>query len=209
MLAVDSISGQRRDREEAEHAKRRCRSAKAVHQNWFRTGGLLLSCGILAAVFQARPAIAAERIYFAYGPLLFSLSIGALETFVTEGRITPEFAPYANRFEDAALAQLRRNLQRRYVMDQVAVDRAIQQPVMEDFFRSLGETITTPSGINGFYAIRSALILAAAEEGSWTMLDALQRFPTDIRIDAEQATMLMGDALSSAAVPCPAPAIFY
>lgn len=79
-------------------------------QRGLRVGGLLLSCGILAIALP-RPAIAAEHIYFAYGPLLFSLSIDALETYVEEGRITPEFAPYANQLEEEMLAQLRQDLQ--------------------------------------------------------------------------------------------------
>lgn len=143
-----------------------------------------LIMGIGAIVLTTTPAAAAERIYLKYGPLLFSLSVASLETFVQEGEVTEEFARYANQFNRQTQEQLRQALQRPYTMDEVAVYRITEIPVVIDFLKGLGEVINTPSGINGFYAMRSALVLAAAEEGSWTLMDVIRQFPTDIRINA-------------------------
>jgi hypothetical protein len=150
----------------------------------FRLG---LIFGMSAIVLMASPARAAEQIYLEVGPLLFSLSVESLETFVQEGKITKEFARYANQFDRPTREQFRQALQRPYEMDEVTVYRMTEIPVVVDFLRGLGEVINTPSGINGFYAIRSALVLAAAQEGSWTLMDVIRQFPTDIRIDTALA----------------------
>ncbi len=138
-------------------------------------------------ILTASPAWAAERIYLEVGPLLFSLSVESLETFVQEGKITQELARYANQFDRQTREQLRQALQRPYEMDEVTMYRLTEIPVVVDFLQGLGEVINTPSGINGFYAIRSALVLAAAQEGSWTLMDVIRQFPTDIRIDTQLA----------------------
>lgn len=153
---------------------------KAIRKLGNRLG---LTLGIGAIVFTASPVQAAEQIYLEVGPLLFSLSVESLETFVQEGKITKEFARYANQFDRQTQEKLRQALQRPYEMDEVTVYRMTEIPVVVDFLRGLGDVINTPSGINGFYAIRSALVLAAAQEGSWTLMDVIRQFPTDIRID--------------------------
>lgn len=147
--------------------------------------GLMIGMG--AIVLTATPVQAAERIYLEVGPLLFSLSVESLETFVQEGEITKEFARYANQFDPQTQEQIRQGLQRPYEMDEVTMYRLTKIPVVADFLQGLGEVINTPSGINGFYAIRSALVLAAAQEGSWTIMDVIRQFPTDIRIDTALA----------------------
>jgi hypothetical protein len=147
--------------------------------------GILLGMG--AIVLTTSPVQAAEQIYLEVGPLLFSLSVESLETFVQEGKITKELARYANQFDQPMREQIRQTLQRPYEMDEVTVYRLTEIPVVTDFLRGLGEVINTPSGINGFYAIRSALVLAAAQEGSWTLMDVIRQFPTDIRINTELA----------------------
>lgn len=140
-----------------------------------------------AIVLTASPVQAAERIYLEVGPLLFSLSVASLETFVQEGKITREFARYANQVDQQTREQIRQALQHPYEMDEVTMYRLTEIPVVADFLQGLGEVINTPSGINGFYAIRSALVLAAAQKGSWTIMDVIHQFPTDIRINTALA----------------------
>lgn len=164
--------------------------------------GTALSLGIgIGTILVSPPAFGAERIYFKYGPLLFSLPLEALETYVNEGKITPAFALYANQIDDATLNQLRQMLQRTYTMDEVAVYRMTQTPIVEDLLKYLGEIMTTPSGVNGFYAIRSALVLAAAEPGNWTIMDVMRHFPTDLRINVDQAQSLLNPAQLTHPVP--------
>ncbi|MFM7427005.1 MAG: alpha/beta hydrolase [Elainella sp.] len=155
---------------------------------------LSLGLGLGMVIFTSRPAVGAERIYLKYGPMLFSLPLEDLATYVQEGQVTPAFASYARNLDEATLSQLRRMLQQSYQMDEVAVYRMTQTPIVADLLRSMGEVINTPSGLNGFHAIRSALVLAAAEPGDWTMLDVLRHFPTDIRINVDRVQSLLSPA---------------
>jgi hypothetical protein len=153
---------------------------------------LVLVSVLLAIALDAKPAFGAERIYFQYGPLLFPLSVESLDRYADDGKITTEFARYASRFKPQELVQLRQMLKKRFEMDEVAVDRMTDAvPVVKDFLTGLGETIETPSGLNGFHAMRSALVLTAADtHGSWTLLDVIHHVPTDIRIDTQRAMNL-------------------
>ncbi|NET30555.1 MAG: alpha/beta hydrolase [Cyanothece sp. SIO1E1] len=147
---------------------------------------------ILSVGLHPKPSLAAEKIDFFYGPLTLSLSIDALETYVQDGTITREFGFYAGHMGTKTLGQLRQLLQRSFDMDSVAVYRLTQTSMMADLLQGVGQFVNTPSRLNGFYAIRSALVLAAAEKDNWTLIDVMRHFPTEsISIDAKQALEIL------------------
>ena len=148
--------------------------------------------GILFAVSIPKKAISAERIYLLYGPLKFSLSVEALEIYATEGKITKELAFYANRFDEQTLVKLRQMLQQRYHLNQVTLHRLTRTPMMEEILKRIGQVISTHQSRNGFYAIRGALISAAANQNGWTFIDVMHHFPTQgISIKTELAMELL------------------
>ena len=57
--------------------------------NW-RRGLRSLTLGVVSTILTLLPVKAAERIYFNYGPLGFSVSVSALETFAQEGKVDKE-----------------------------------------------------------------------------------------------------------------------
>ena len=70
----------------------------------------IASCSI--AALKPQPVSAAEKISFylsVFGE--FKLSVEDLAIFAESGRITPEFAYYANRLDDKTRQQLRQILQ--------------------------------------------------------------------------------------------------
>jgi predicted dienelactone hydrolase len=138
-----------------------------------------LGLGVVSVVLSAIPAFGAERIAFSYPPFgEFSLSIEALEVFAKEGRITKDFGFYAKRANSQQLAQLRVLLSRRLEVTPTLVSQFTYSPLGETLVRRLGEVLQTDSRQNGFYAVRSALILAAAEPEGLTVVNILRRFPT-------------------------------
>lgn len=170
----------------------------------------LVSLTIALIAFTPLPVLAAETIYFEYGPLLFPLSVQALETYAQTGTITPEFATYAHRFSPQQLHQLRQLLQHQFAMDESTLYRMTEAvPIVNDFLKGMGQMIETPAGLNGFYALRGALLLAAAESGNWTVLDVIHRFPTDIRIDTARAMQYMKSSPSQNTNECSASRLFY
>lgn len=128
---------------------------------------------------KSLPVNAAERISFSV-PIWgkFDISTDSLEIFAQEGRITPEFSYYAQHLDRVALRNFRQILQTNFSVDPVTVYRLTNMPMGEDFLRRLGNIIYTHPERNGLYAIRSALILAAAEPNGLSAINFLRHFPS-------------------------------
>ncbi|VEP15667.1 conserved hypothetical protein [Hyella patelloides LEGE 07179] len=143
--------------------------------------------------FRHQPVTAAERISFSL-PIWgeFHLSTDDLDIFAQEGRITPEFAYYAQHLDEEALQNFRQILQTNLAVDPVTVYRLTNMPMGEDFLRRLGNIVYTHPERNGLYAIRSALILGAAEPDGLTAINFLRHFPTaEIQINTNSLFSLV------------------
>ncbi|WP_414551761.1 alpha/beta hydrolase [Anabaena sp. CCY 0017] len=144
-----------------------------------KTLGKYLSLGILSTFLTATPGLGAERINFFYPPYgEFSLSVDSLETFAKSGKITDEFAFYASRANPQQLAQLRELLQQEFDVTPTLVSQVAYSPIGKDLIQRLGSLIRTESSQNGFFALRGALILAAADPEGLTVVNVLRQFPS-------------------------------
>ncbi|MEC4805050.1 MAG: alpha/beta hydrolase [Jaaginema sp. PMC 1079.18] len=163
--------------------------------SWLRRSrSLLLSLGCSLAVPMAvvPPVWSAEEILVYFGPLEFSVAVESLENFAATGEIEPDLALYANRLTPEQLQQLRTVLSTPADVTPVAVAQFLYSPQGEQILEQVGELIQTRAQQPGFYAIRSALILAAASEEGLTPLNVLRQFPTSgIRINSERAFDLL------------------
>lgn len=131
-----------------------------------------------------RPALTAERIYASYSVVERSISVAALEKYAREGVLDDELAVYAQYVNPQQLAQLRRVLLTQIELSPVAIAQFLYTPQGIILLEQLGQIIQTEARQPGFYAIRSALILAAATPDGLTLLNVLRQFPTrSIRID--------------------------
>ena len=138
-----------------------------------------LSFGILSTALTAIPALGAERIAFSYPPFGdFYLSRNALDEFAKQGKVTDEFRFYAKRANPQQLAQLKTLLSRRFEVSPTLVSQFTYSPLGETVIHRLGEIFQTDSRQNGFYALRSAMILAATDPEGLTVLNVLRRFPS-------------------------------
>ena len=151
----------------------------------------IILTGILASLMsialKPKPSLGAERISFSL-PVFgkFSLSVDSLEVFAKEGKITSEFNFYASRLDPQTLERFRKALQKQFEVSPVTVFRVTKMPMGEQFLRQLGEVIYTHPGRNGLYAIRSALILAAADSEGLTAINVMRHFPTsEIQLNAQ------------------------
>lgn len=143
-----------------------------------------LGLWLLATALTAIPAFGAERISLFYGPWQLSLSIDALEVYAREGRITDEFAFYAQRASPQQLAALRNILQTRLEVNPTTVSQFTYSRIGETVLERLGQIFQTQSGLHGFHALRAAFILGAADPEGLTVLNMLRQFPTrSIRLD--------------------------
>ncbi|NJK66168.1 MAG: alpha/beta fold hydrolase [Microcoleus sp. CSU_2_2] len=142
--------------------------------------------GLLAftAVCTAAPAFGAERIYVTYGPLEVSVPIESLALFAETGKIDSNLDGFAQYAKKEQLAQIQLALQARAEIKAVTIAQFLYTPQGEVLLERLGRIIQTKARQPGFYAIRAALILAAADPEGLTAINVLRKFPTyGIRID--------------------------
>ncbi|PMB20019.1 hypothetical protein CEN45_17890 [Fischerella thermalis CCMEE 5198] len=150
-------------------------------------------CSSFLTTFQAKPAISAENIYFPVRSTKLRLSVKSLEVFAKEGRITREFEFFAKRLKPEKLERLRKLLLYKFNTTPVAVSQLMYSPIGEEYIRQYGAMIKTRTGQNGFYAIRSALVLAAADPEGLTGLSFIRHFPTDIQISVKDFLELLDE----------------
>lgn len=169
------------------HFFRRYREIRFIGKA-LRWVGITLSMLIIPTAGQQIPTLAAERIYTSYSVLERSISVDALETYARVGKLDGDLAFYARYLNSQQLAQLRRVLLTPVDLSAVAVSQFLYTPIGETLLQLLGQVIKTESRQPGFYALRAALILAAADPEGLTLLNVLRKFPTrGIRIDLERS----------------------
>lgn len=132
---------------------------------------------------QPQRALGAEQVEVTYGLLEFPISVEDLETFAETGEITGGLKLYARFLDDEQEATLRQFLQQRYDISPVLVSQLTYSPIGQLILQNLGTIIQTDARVDGFYALRSALILAAAEPEGFSMINLIRYFPSaNIRI---------------------------
>ncbi|HIK07399.1 MAG TPA: alpha/beta hydrolase [Trichormus sp. M33_DOE_039] len=159
---------------------------------WQKTVAYFL--GIISSVAVTTPVLAADKIEFSYPPFGdFDISIKDLELFVNEGKITKDFAFYANRATPEQLAQMRGFLGTKFQISPTVISQFTYSPIGEKMLLRFGELLQTPNRINGFYALRSALILSAASPEGLTLMNILKKYSSpSIRLNLSETTQIMG-----------------
>ncbi|GAX46084.1 putative dienelactone hydrolase [Tolypothrix sp. NIES-4075] len=147
----------------------------------------IFSIGLLPTL-TAYPAFGAERLKFNYGLLERSIPISSLETYATTGKVDNDLAGYSHYVDKKQLTQLRKVLLTPIPLNQVEVSQFLYTPIGERLLEKLGKVIQTESHLSGFYAIRAALILSAADQKNFTLLNVLRQFPASaISINLDQS----------------------
>ncbi|MHC5755387.1 MAG: alpha/beta hydrolase [Nostoc sp.] len=154
---------------------------------WLKLALRIFSIGLLPAL-TVYPAFGAERLKFNYGLLESSIPISSLETYARTGKVDNDLAGYSHYVDKKQLAQLRQALLTPIPLNQVEVSQFLYTPIGERLLEKLGKVIQTESHLSGFYAIRAALILSAADSKDFTLLNVLRKFPaSSISINLNQS----------------------
>jgi predicted dienelactone hydrolase len=160
---------------------------------------LVFQLGLCVSITQlvTPKVLAAERIIVQYGALEFPLSVETLKIYAQEGKITGELANYAELLSPQQLKDLQTGLAIKADIKPLSIAQFFYSYQGEKILERVGKIVTTQAGQSGFYAIRSALILAAASEEGLTPLNFLKTFPTStIKIDSAQGFKII-DQLSN------------
>ena len=162
-----------------------------------QTAAISLLSGLAATL----PARSANTIYFDYGPFGRSLPLASLEIFAEDGIVDDELAPYLSTLPPARQAELQRLLNTPLsslspnipapLEDPFVLSQWLYAPIGELVLNGLGQLIQTEGRQNGDQAIRSAVILAAADPEGLSVLNLIRFYPTDgVRLDLQQILAL-------------------
>jgi len=141
---------------------------------------------VIGFIITAIPAKAADNIYFYVGPAEFSVSVDSLSKFAHTGVINQDLSLYLQNATPEELAEFRKTLLLQTPSNPIQVFQFFNTPIGEDILTRIGELINIPGGINGKFALRSALIEASQDPQGFTMLNLLRKFPGDIELNTKQ-----------------------
>jgi predicted dienelactone hydrolase len=139
--------------------------------------------GTFCAFTNAFTSQAAEKIYFTYGSLNWSLRVSSLKIFATEGKVNQDLKFYLKLVDQKQQLTFQKALTQKADINPVLLSRFFNTSVGEQILYRFGKTIGIPGGVNGKYAIRGALVQAALDPQGLTLLNFLEKFPTDMQID--------------------------
>ncbi|MDJ0647811.1 MAG: alpha/beta hydrolase [Xenococcaceae cyanobacterium MO_188.B19] len=130
-------------------------------------------------LWKTPKTLAAEKISFRYNLLEFSLPCQSLEIYAKTGKIDRNLGFYLKFIEDQDAKKLQKILAHPIKIDSVRLYRFLNTSVGQQILKTLGELIQPSFTQNGFYALRSALILAASEPDGLTLINFLHHFPSE------------------------------
>ncbi len=122
-------------------------------------------------------ATAADAVVLTYGFVSMEIPMDELTTFAETGEPSGELAQLlALAGQDPATLQTA--LTTPIPVNTVVLDLALNSPPGEWLLDSIGETIHPDSGVAGRSAMRAAIIGAAADDSTLTVLEVMQGYPS-------------------------------
>ncbi|WP_416675139.1 alpha/beta hydrolase [Egbenema bharatensis] len=156
---------------------------------WWILAGLSLPLALNASSVQA-----AQTVTLTYGAIERSIAVESLEVYARTGETPSDLRGIVRHLSPQQREDFRQMLSSQVDLTPTAVAQFLYTEQGEILLRRLSEVIRTQANLPGFYAIRSALIAAAAEpENGLTMINVLREFPlTGLRVDLNRSLQLMG-----------------
>ena len=163
--------------------------------SYLTVGLLQMGCFLTLEAALVRKASAAEDIILNYGALEFSVSVDSLETYAQTGEIEGELKSYADFLTPEQLEQFKVGLTTSADFDHLAIAQFLYSFQGEKILERVSRVVKTKARQPGFYALRSALILAAADpDAGLTPLNVLRKYPTKaLRVDSRQGLGIFKD----------------
>ena len=172
-------------------------------QRLLTTTTLLLISGITSTV----PAHSAETVYLDAGFFGRSLPVSSLEAFAEDGTIDAELAPYLadlspesrERFQailSTPLSSLSAEIPEQ-IRDPFALSQWLYSPIGDLVLSTTGQLIQTQGRQNGQQALRSAIVLAAADPGGLSLINLMRFYPTGgVRLNLPQI-LVVSEAINT------------
>lgn len=144
-----------------------------------------LPLGMLSALLTAFPGQAAEKLTFFYGPFVQSVQVSSLNVFAQSGSINSDLEFYFKlaKADTKTQQEFRKALTARLNLDPVLLSRLFYSELGEEILTNIGRYIQIPQQGNGMNALRSALIMSALDADGLTLLNFINKYPTNLYLD--------------------------
>lgn len=141
--------------------------------------GSAVVVGLAAVLSSGQPSLAANRIYFTYGPLGRSIPISDLRQFADTGKTTRQLRWYLN-FADVEPEAFRQVLTKEVDIGFRFVNRTAYTIPGEYVLYQVGQVVHTKSrqGIVQIKALRSTFVAATVDDDKISILEFLEKYPT-------------------------------
>lgn len=155
---------------------------------WLYSQAWVAALALLVTV----PVQAAEELVFSYGgPMESYLPVSSIETYVRDNKVDEKLANYFKYLKPEEQSIVRQALRYSSSLKPFPVSQVLYSPMGVVVLSSLGNLIQTGPEMNGFYAIRSAIILSATDPQGLSVLGVMHHFPSNsIRINVSLALQL-------------------
>lgn len=156
----------------------------------FRRAKESLILGVMSALLTSIPVKAAEVILFNYSPVQLQLKISSLEAFAQYGTIDANLRTYLKGTTPTQQAEFRRALTEKATINPIQISRFFNTETGEEILTFFGEYVKIQGGINGKLALRGAIIQASLDPEGLTLLNFLQKLPTNVEINVNDVLKL-------------------
>lgn len=147
---------------------------------------LIGSCLGLAILTASSSAIAAQRVVLKYRFLRESVSVPELAKFAQTGEASDDLQTYL-KLSRQDPKRVQDTLTRPVKVNPVLLDRVLNSPIGNAALDQLGQGIQTPKGGAERQALRAALALSASGDGTISIIEILQNYPTeDVVLDGDR-----------------------
>jgi len=168
---------------------------KINHSSFFASSLLGLGFSLLTMLLPTQ-AQAAEDIAFYYSPYgQFKIQVDDLKILANEDRITERLDFFTRRLTPEQLGQLKDILSRKIEFNPIAIYKFSNSPIGEIVLKNIGTAIKSDSNLNGFLALRGAILSSAFSDEGLTLVNMLSRFAHDtIHLDTAVVLRCLEDS---------------
>ena len=135
--------------------------------------------GLCSSMLTMQPAYSAERIQFFYGPVGSTIELNELEEIAKTGKLENNSSILDNYLNEEQLVLFQSLLNTKFDIDVVGISQISYSSAGSKLLKRLGQIIQTENSLNGFKALRAALIFAADDEQGLTVMHVIRQFPIE------------------------------
>ncbi len=148
---------------------------------------LLLILGVATSpAFAGSAAFAAQQVILKYGILRESVSVNDLTTFAETGNASPALQAHL-KLSGQKPEAVRQMLTKEIRINPIVLDRVLNGPIGNALLDPLSQAIRTPTGGADRQALRGALALSASGDGKLSILEVVQKYPTqEVLVDGDR-----------------------